>query len=515
MHNTSSFLSAWRVVAVSETILPWHRKLIIVLDNSLIAIGDEEGGIRLLDSSPKVEDGFARTYLSMKPHDNAVMDLAFSSDHRLLASASGDQTARIIDMFSQQEVHRLAGHTSSIKRVQFQPSSNDNVIATCSRDGSIKLWDLRCSGSNHAMLDLQPSVSLDGQPTSNSDRAVYVPMINAIRDAHAGKFPFLRKPTVTTTAQRRKETYTRRDDVSVTTIAFLDSGRDHLITSASEANACIKLWDTRMSYSSRSVNPLPVSTTLPPTSHESHRQFGVTSMSFSRDFSRLYTVCRDHTVYAYSTSHLVLGANAPELLSHPSTYHTAALSSSRSRTSNGANATGLGPLYGYRHPRLQVGSFYVRLSVRSPSPNNPNTPLLAVGSSDNCPILVPTSESYLSSLPKSHCSDPAPSSSHYRLRNPSSRTASSSVSDVDPGRDTPIYVLGTPLVEGHSKEVTGVTWTSEGSLVSIGDDFGARLWREDAKEAREVRQSGGRGGRRWMSGWADMGETWDGDESEG
>lgn len=450
----------------------------------------------------------------MKPHDNAVMDLAFSSDHRLLASASGDQTTRILDMFSQQEVHRLAGHTSSIKRVQFQPSSNDNVIATCSRDGSIKLWDLRCSGSTYSMLDLQPSVSLDGQPTSASDRAVYVPMINGIRDAHAGKFPFLRKPTVTTTAQRRKETYTRRDDVSVTTIAFLSSDRDHLLTSASEADACIKLWDTRMSYSSRSANPLPVSTTLPPASHESHRQFGVTSISFSHDFSRLYTVCRDHTVYAYSTSHLVLGANAPELLSHPSTHHSAALSTSRGRMNNGTNAAGLGPLYGYRHPRLQVGSFYVRLSVRSANPSSSNTPLLAVGSSDNCPILIPTSESYLPYLPKSHSSDPAPSSSRYRLRNPSS-SGSFSLSNVNPASDTPIYVLGTPLIEGHSKEVTGVTWTSEGSLASIGDDFAARLWREDAKEAREVRESGGKGGRRWMTGWADMGETWDGDESEG
>lgn len=462
--------------------------------NSLIALGDEEGGIRIIDSSKKDDSDFSKTYVSLRPHDNAVMDLEFSSDDRLLATASGDQTIRVLDMFNQQEIYRLIGHTSSVKRVQFQPASNDKVVATCSRDGSIKIWDMRCSGTNYSVLQLQPSVPLDGQPIPADSRASYVPVLNTMRDAHVNRYHSFRKSLIPT----RKEPLPRRDDVSVTTLAFLQAGREHLLASASEADACVKLWDMRTAYSSRGTAAMPIATTQAPASHESHRQFGITSMSFNTDCSRLYTVCRDHTVYAYSTSHLVLG-HAPECLPNSNPHS--------SRRLNGSNLPGLGPLYGFRHSRFQVGSFYVKLSIRKPREGN--TELLAVGSSDNCAILFPTSESYLDRLPKAYSSDPAPS--RYRLRRNNSSSYSSITVPV--GRDTPIYELGTALIEGHSKEVTGAAWTREGSLTTISDDFHARCWRENSNEARELRMSGGKGGRRWMSGWADVDESYDEDET--
>lgn len=106
-----------------------------------------------MDSSP----GFDSTYISIEPHRNAVMDLCFSSDDLLLASASGDQTASIIDVRAQKVLYVLDGHRSSVKKVAFQPQ-NDDVIATCSRDGSIDVWDLRCSsGSSQIAHDSKSS----------------------------------------------------------------------------------------------------------------------------------------------------------------------------------------------------------------------------------------------------------------------------------------------------------------------------------------------------------------------
>ena len=457
--------------------------------NSLVAVGDEAGGVRLLDSAKADHVGLSQPYLSFNPHDNALMDLEFSYDDRLLATASGDQTVRITEMVSQREVYRLAGHTASVKRVQFQPSSNGNVLATCSRDGSIKLWDLRCSGGDVSALQLQPSAPIDGQAAADY-RGPFVPVINTIREAHP------RRPLNSRKTQAKREVVASQNDVSVTSIAFLQSGRDHLLASASEADACIKVWDMRTAYSSRANAALPVTTTRPPTSHDSYRHFGVSSMSFSSDFSRLYTACKDNTVYAYSTSHLVLG-DAPEFT--PNARHSA-------RRFNGSNLSGLGPLYGFRHRRLLIESFYVKLSVRAVSTNN--TEVLAVGSSDKCAVIFPTSESYLSSLPKSRSANKV-SHHGYGMR---PRSGLSRGTDIDPGLDTPIYEFGTALTDGVAKEVTGLSWTSEGCLTTISDDCQVRCWREDSNEARELRMSGGRGGRTWLSGWAEVAPTYDEDE---
>ena len=95
--------------------------------NSLVAVGDEEGGIRLLDSSMDEDAGFSGAYLGFRPHMNSIMDLEFSSDDMLLATASGDQTSLIIDMTTQRPIHCLSNHSSSVKRVQFQPASNNKV----------------------------------------------------------------------------------------------------------------------------------------------------------------------------------------------------------------------------------------------------------------------------------------------------------------------------------------------------------------------------------------------------
>ncbi len=58
-----------------------------------------------------------------------------------------------------------------------------------------------------------------------------------------------------------------------------------------------------------------------------------------------------------------------------------------------------------------------------------------------------------------------------------------------------------------------MTWTKAGDLVTVGDDFAVRCWREDEKDtARKLRTEGEAGGRRWGCGWADVDASWDADE---
>lgn len=424
--------------------------------NPLVAIGDEEGSVKLVDSANADGVHFSETYLTMRPHDNAIMDMEFSSDDSFLATASGDQTCHVIDMRTQTSLYCLTGHTSSIKRVQFQPGSGNNVLATCARDGVINFYDLRCSNNDRPSFHLRTMI-----PTPMSVNIRQISFINSIRDAH--------RPTWKSKKTRGRTAgmpIPGRDDFTVTSLAFINEVRPHLLVTTSDNDAIVKLWDMRTTY--RRSTPNPVSCTREPTSHEHHRSFGLTALAMSSDSSRIYTLCRDHHIYTYSTSHLIIG-DAPEL-SQPSSRPFRPTASDPVRQ-------GLGPLYGFRHPSLRVSTFYPRLAVRKCSDSD--CELLAAGSSDDCAVLFPTNERYLTKHNQMALGSP-----------------------VNP--DISIYNHGTALIRGHEKEVTAVTWTSEGNLVTAADDFTVRCWREDAARARDCRVNGEQEGRRWQTGWADV-----------
>ncbi|KAJ5102082.1 hypothetical protein NUU61_004304 [Penicillium alfredii] len=464
--------------------------------NSLVAVGDEEGGIRLLDSSKVDERGFSAAYLGFRPHMNSIMDVEFSPDDMFLATASGDQTSLVIDMTTQRPIHCLSNHVSSVKRVQFQPGANNKVLATCSRDGNVNIWDLRCKGFERPALQVRCSLESEAEnsATPATPRMTYPHVLNTILGAHAYTTP--QKPAL----DKNEPPPLGRSDITVTSLAFLPPGRENLFVTASEASASVRLWDLRTAHNSRRGRPvLPVSTTREPDSHIKYRRFGLTSMAFGGDGARLYSLCRDGTVYAHSTSHLVLG-HAPEL----------SLNNQRPRRTGGSDKDGLGPLYGFRHPRLQVSSFYVKLALRKAADDRPE--MLAVGSSDHSPILFPTDEQFLQSSAQKHPENTPSRTSLFTTRSGLRRT-NSGVGLSGRLEDTiPIYQSGTPLVEGHQKEVTGVSWTVDGELVTVSDDYRARCWRE-GPEARYLRKGGEAEGRRWQCGWAATKDSYD-DEDE-
>jgi hypothetical protein len=270
------------------------------------------------------------------------MDLQFSSDDAYLAAGSGDQTAQIVDVRTQQTLSVLAKHKSSVKQVRFQPG-DDKIVATSSRDGAVQIWDLRCKGG-------QMSV----HSAWGSD-APYASVIRTLASAHADGSPAMSAPGATssrTSSMNKVEPVNRRNDVSITALSFLPEGREHLLLTASDASTCVKLWDIRGRYSLRGP-AIPISTTRHPESHNRHRHFAINSLTLNGDASRLYALSKDNTVYAYSTSHLILGV-APELCT----------TSSSKQKYCGVGQEGLGPIYGFRHQNFHAGSFYVKASLR-------------------------------------------------------------------------------------------------------------------------------------------------------
>jgi tetratricopeptide (TPR) repeat protein len=78
---------------------------------------------------------------ALKGHTGPIDSLAFSPDGSRLASACQDQTVKIWDVASAQELRTLKGHTNVVWSVAFSPDGSR--LASASDDGTIKLWDAR------------------------------------------------------------------------------------------------------------------------------------------------------------------------------------------------------------------------------------------------------------------------------------------------------------------------------------------------------------------------------------
>lgn len=402
-------------------------------------------------------------------------------------------------MRTQTTIAILGNHCASLKQVRFQPGANNHsVIATSSRDGSVQMWDLRCKGLEGPVNHIQAPVEPHRTTTrSETQKLLYGRSTNSIYDAHKpSSYLGQTAAIMPMDAPSRGEASRRVGDVSVTAVSFLPPGQEHLLLTASEADAAVKLWDIR-SVQNKRRSQIPLSSTRKPQSHNQWRHFGVTSMNLNTDSSRLYTLCKDNTVYAYSTAHLILG-QAPEL----------SLDNER-RGGQRATQEGLGPLYGFRHPKFHATSFYVKSAIRKAK--NGHSEMLAVGSSDGSAILFPTDERYLPKPRPSHPQSDEIYTSPIIPQRPALLKRCGSTLGGRQDDSIPISTNGTPLIRGHDREVGSLTWTSNGELVTVGDDYFVRVWRED-DDAGDLRIGGEGEGKRWGCGWADVRDGYDDDE---
>ncbi len=105
-------------------------------------------------------------------HKQFVNSMAFSSDGKLLATASDDATVIIWDTSSGREVRRLTKHRLEVLCVVFTP--NDQELAAGDLDGWVYLWDVatgkvirRIRATSGTVDDL--AVSPDGKYTAMVD----------------------------------------------------------------------------------------------------------------------------------------------------------------------------------------------------------------------------------------------------------------------------------------------------------------------------------------------------------
>ena len=76
---------------------------------------------------------------TLKGHTDTVYGVSFSPDGKMLATASGDKTVKLWDTSTGKEIKTLKGHTNGVFGVSFSPDGK--MLASASGDRTVKLWD--------------------------------------------------------------------------------------------------------------------------------------------------------------------------------------------------------------------------------------------------------------------------------------------------------------------------------------------------------------------------------------
>ncbi|MBD2744009.1 serine/threonine-protein kinase [Coleofasciculus sp. FACHB-1120] len=129
-------------------------------DGEMLASGSLDNTIKLWNLNTGQEIS------TLNGHSKSVGAVAISPDGQTLASGSWDNTIRLWNIKKAYKTRTLAGHSSQVVSVAFSP--NGEILASSSLDNTIKLWDLKTGQeintfTGHSNWVMSIAFSPDGQ----------------------------------------------------------------------------------------------------------------------------------------------------------------------------------------------------------------------------------------------------------------------------------------------------------------------------------------------------------------
>ncbi|GCA74180.1 protein TolB [Microcystis aeruginosa NIES-2520] len=112
----------------------WVNSVNFSLDGKTLVSGSWDNTIKLWN----VETG--QEIRTLKGHDGLVFSVNFSPDGKTLVSGSWDKTIKLWNVETGQEIRTLKGHGGTVKSVNFSPDGK--TLVSGSGDNTIKLWNV-------------------------------------------------------------------------------------------------------------------------------------------------------------------------------------------------------------------------------------------------------------------------------------------------------------------------------------------------------------------------------------
>lgn len=101
-----------------------------------------------------------------KGHDQSLLSIALHPDSIIVATGSRDKSIKLWNLNNTREIRSLLGHGASVRSIDFSPEGK--ILASCANDETFQLWDIKTGASIYqspAMGDLLTSIAFlkDGQ----------------------------------------------------------------------------------------------------------------------------------------------------------------------------------------------------------------------------------------------------------------------------------------------------------------------------------------------------------------
>ncbi|MEG4796628.1 CHAT domain-containing protein [Microcoleus sp. LAD1_D1] len=378
-------------------------------------------------------------------HANSVNRVSFSPNGKLLATASRDKTVKLWDTATGQQIKTLSGHTDSVNIVSFSPDGK--LLATSSDDKTVKLWDTSTGKeiktlSGHTNSVNIVSFSPDGKllATGSADETV--------------------KLWDTTTGKEIK-TLTGHTS-SVWGVSFSPDGK---LLATGSADKTVKLWDTTTGKEIKTLS--------------GHTSW-VYAVSFSPDGKLLATSSDDKTVKLWDTT---TGKEIKTLTGHTNSVWGVSFSPDGKLLSTGSadNTVKLWDTTTGQQIKTLTAHTNQVLAVSF----SPNGKLLATGSADNTVKLWDTATGKQIKTLTGHTNWVVAVSFGPDGKLLSTGSADNTVKLWDTTTGKEIKTL-----TGHTNPVNAISFSPDGKLLSTGSaDKTVKLW--DTTTGKEIKTLSG------------------------